>query len=91
MMFSVSLHAGEVETIMLADEIKADLVIIDDSLARKYALQAGLVVTGTMGILMKAKKASLVEAIKPLLDKMIDNGVYINKRLYNDILDLANE
>ena len=90
-MFSVSLHTGEVETIMLADEMKADLVIIDDLLARKYALQAGLNLTGTMGVLLKAKREGLIETIKPLLDSMIENGIYVSERLYRGVLALANE
>ena len=35
--FSTSLHKGEVEVLLLARELKADLVIIDDLLARKHA------------------------------------------------------
>jgi len=54
--FKTSLHKGEVEVMILAEEINADLCIIDDLLARKYAKYLGLKITGTMGILIKAKE-----------------------------------
>jgi uncharacterized protein len=45
------LAAGEVSTVLLAKELEADLVLIDESKARRYAVSEGLVVTGCIGIL----------------------------------------
>ena len=45
---SSSIHMGEAEVIALANEIKADLVILDDYLARQYAEKANLKITGTI-------------------------------------------
>ncbi|MEJ6951702.1 DUF3368 domain-containing protein [Natronospora cellulosivora (SeqCode)] len=47
--FSTSLHEGEVEVMILAKEIEADIVIIDDYQARKHAKYLGLNLTGTLG------------------------------------------
>jgi predicted nucleic acid-binding protein len=90
-MFSSSLHSGEVETLILADETNADIVLIDDFLARKYAIQAGMNLSGTIGVLLKAKEKGLVGQVKPLLEDMIRNGIYLNKQLYEDALHLADE
>ncbi|AZT91084.1 DUF3368 domain-containing protein [Caldicellulosiruptor changbaiensis] len=89
--FSTSLHKGEVEVIILAKEINAELCVIDDYLARKYANLFGLKVTGTIGILIKAKEKGLIQHVKPFLDELIKNKIYIGKDLYNQILEIAKE
>lgn len=89
--FKTSLHKGEVEVMILAEEINADLCIIDDLLARKYAKYLGLKITGTMGILIKAKEKGYINQIKPLLDQLIYNNIYIDNNLYVKVLDIANE
>lgn len=49
------LHRGEAEAIALAAELKADFVLIDEREGRRLAVQAGLSVTGVLGILLRAK------------------------------------
>ena len=89
--FATSLHKGEVEVMILAKEIGADLCIIDDLLARKYAKFYGLKITGTMGVLLKAKQLKLITEVKPIMDELIASGIYIDNNLYNKVLELANE
>ncbi|MEW6172341.1 MAG: DUF3368 domain-containing protein [Bacillota bacterium] len=86
-----SVDAGEAEVMVLAKEINADLVIIDDYLARRYAKYLNLTLTGTLGVLLKAKEAGLVESIKPLLDTLVDSGIYISRQLYESVLQIAGE
>ena len=62
--FRISLHKVEVETIILASELEADLCIIDDQVARNYAKFLGLKVTGTLGVLVKSKEKGLVYACR---------------------------
>lgn len=77
--------------ILAQEEPQADLVILDDNAAKKTAKYLGLKVTGTLGILVKAKKQNLLEEIKPVLDEIISNGFYISNTLYNLVLQQVGE
>jgi uncharacterized protein len=46
------LHAGEAETLVMADEQGVDAVLVDDLRARNFAMVMGLRVIGTAGILL---------------------------------------
>lgn len=89
--FKTQLHEGEVEVMILGQELSADLLLIDDHLARKYAKYLGFNVVGTVGILLLAKAEGLEHEVKPLIDKLIANGIYISSRLYADVMKTANE
>lgn len=87
----VGLDAGESEAIVLADENKESILIMDELKGRRVALEMGLKVTGTLGILLKAKQKGLVKSLKPLLDEMIEKNIRIGSNLYKDILKEAEE
>ena len=76
---------------MLAQENGADLLIIDDNAAKKTAKYLGLTVTGTMGVLLRAKKEGLVAEIKPLLEALINDGLYVSPKVQNYVLGQAGE
>lgn len=82
---------GEAETIMIAKEIKADLVIIDESLGYRIAKNSGLNVIRTLSILLKAKENGMIKEIKPLLDDMISRGRWYSNRVYEAFLSRAGE
>lgn len=90
-MYKAKLHDGEVEVMILAQEQKADLVIIDDNAAKKAAKYLGMAVTGTIGVLMKAKKQGIISQIKPLLLEMNEKGFYISDNLLEDVLHEVKE
>lgn len=90
-MYKAKLHAGEVEVMILAQEQKADLVIIDDNAAKKAAKYLGLTVTGTLGVLLRAKSKGIVQEIAPLLIKMKRNGFYIDSVTEAFVLEQAGE
>ena len=74
------LDPGEAETIMLAKETSADLVIIDENLGYQIAKNSGLNVIRTLSVLLKAKEKGVITEIKPLLDEMISKGRWYSKR-----------
>lgn len=89
--FFLDLDAGEAEVIVLASELDADLVIIDETLGRKFAKNNELKVTGTIGVLLKAKELGIVDNITSLIDLLIDNGIWISAKLRQTIINKAKE
>ncbi|MCD8248546.1 MAG: DUF3368 domain-containing protein [Lachnospiraceae bacterium] len=90
-MYKAKLHDGEVEVMILAQEQKADLVILDDNAAKKTAKYLGLTVTGTLGVLLKAKREGLIQEVKPLLSEMKRKGFYVSNMVERLVLDQAHE
>ena len=90
-LFKSRLHEGEVEVMLLAQEQHADLVIIDDNAAKKTAKFLGINVTGTMGILIRAKQNGLIDEVKPLIEELLDKGLYIGQEVVDMVLEAAGE
>jgi len=82
---------GEASAIALSIEEGSALLILDDNKARKLAEKLGLLYTGTLGILLKAKQTGAIKSIKPLIDKIQRTNFRLSERLYKEILLLANE
>lgn len=86
------LHQGEAEAICLSLEKKAKLFLIDDKDARTIAQLNNLPVTGTMGILLKAKKSGLISSVKQLIDRLRDeHHFWIREDMYQKVLYIAQE
>ena len=61
---------GEAEAIALATELPHSLLLLDDADGRETALQLGLDFTGTVGVLLRAKREGKLLALKPVLDRL---------------------
>ena len=85
------LDRGEAEVIALALEMNADLVIIDERLARRHAKRLGLRLTGTLGVLLKSKQHGLVDSIAPLIEQLRSSGIRLSDALVATVLELADE
>jgi predicted nucleic acid-binding protein len=85
------LDRGEAEVLALAQELNADLVIIDERLARLHAKRLGLTLTGTLGVLLRAKQLGHVEAVAPLIDKLRQGGIHLSDMVVTEVLTLADE
>ncbi len=90
-LYTGALHDGEVEVMLLAKERNANLIIMDDGLARRHAKYLNMTVTGTIGVLLRAKDNGLIDFIRPILEKLVQNGFYISDNIYRKVLDLAKE
>ncbi len=89
--YQSKLHDGEVEVMILAQEISSDLLIIDDNAAKKTAKFLGFNVTGTLGVLLKAKSQGIVINVKIILEEMLKKGFYISENIIKLVLKSANE
>jgi uncharacterized protein len=81
---------GESEALCLAYEMGVRLVV-DDRKAREAAKRLGVQVTGTVGLLLKAKQELLIPSIRPILDDLDQHGFHLSPALRQEALRLAGE
>ncbi len=80
------LDEGESEAIVLALQESADLILLDDYEARELARTYGLKITGTIGLLIKAKYEGDISSIGEMLKKLRRTGFWLSDDLYTKIL-----
>jgi predicted nucleic acid-binding protein len=90
--YKASLDAGEAESIVLAIEMQADFLVMDEWKGRRIAKQAGLHVIGLIGILLTAKRKGVITEIKPILTTLAEvAGFRLHPSLITDALKEAGE
>ena len=85
------LGPGEAQVLALALEEPQSLVILDDGFARSVAKTQNIRMTGTAGVLIKAKQEGHIAAIAPLLDRLLQLGFRLSDVTKATILALAQE
>ena len=85
------LDSGEITAIALALSIPASTLIIDEAAGRRVAQELGIQVTGTLGILLKAKKQGIIPAVRPLIRKLQAVNFRMGEPLITAILTEAGE
>jgi predicted nucleic acid-binding protein len=79
------LGPGEREAISLALEVKADFVLIDETLGRKIAVQNNVAVKGTLGVLEEAADRGLVNLSKAV-QKLRATGIFLSDEIVEGVL-----
>ena len=86
-----SLDDGESEAIALSLESGADLILLDDSDAREKARIYGLTVTGTLGVLLRAKKDRKISSLKENIIKLRKSGFWVSDFVEERLLEASGE
>lgn len=85
------LDTGEAQVLALAEEQKASLVLIDERKARHYVERSKLPLSGTLGVLLLAKKEKIISAVAPILKAIREAGLYLHDELIDQVLQMAGE
>jgi len=85
------LHRGEVEVVLGAVEYSIPAVLLDDRYARRLPAAYRLEYTGTVGLLLLAKRRGMIDEVRPLLTHLMRAGFRISASLYQEVLHSAQE
>jgi len=80
------LDPGEAEAIALAEELKADSILMDEMEARQEALRRGLPVAGTIGVLEKASQDGLVD-LPGAFQRLAQTNFFVSPHLIKQALE----
>lgn len=82
---------GEVETIVLAGEMEADWVLMDEKKGRRKLSQLDIPKIGTIGVLLKAKQVGLISNLKHEIEGLQKIGFSISQMVVDEVLKIAQE
>lgn len=86
-----SLDLGESTALALAMETNNATVILDDLKARKLAKKLGLKITGTIGVIIKAKLKGNIPSAKKILKKILNTDFRVNANVIDEAIRQAGE
>lgn len=89
--FQTQVDAGEAAALSLAARRPESVLLMDDRRGRILAKQQGMRCIGTLGLLVKAKRRGLLNAIRPLLNELRTQGMFVSNELENESLKAADE
>ncbi|SMF96210.1 protein of unknown function [Methylomagnum ishizawai] len=81
----LELDKGEKHTLDMARKLNADWVIIDEKIGRNMAEYLGLKVTGTLGVLLKAKQQNWIPSFRDAAAAMVRQGIRYNHGLVDKL------
>lgn len=77
-LYAQSVDRGEAEAIVLAEELHADYLLIDERKGRRLAQRQGVPVVGLLGVVLLAKRSQLIPSARSLLDRLDQEaGIYL--------------
>ncbi len=88
---SNSLDLGEASVIQLALDENIQTVCIDESAGRRIARLNGLSLTGSIGVLLRAKKEGYSFSMQTAIQRMRNKGIWLSKKVVNFALKEAGE
>ena len=91
MLLEFQIDKGEPSGIALALEIPEAIIILDDNKARKIATKLSLKVTGTLGVIINAKKRGFIDDAIKILEDIKNTDFRISTELEKEFLLLTDE
>ena len=88
---SLDLGLGELAAMALELENPTHVILLDDLLARRTAQAAGLIVWGTLKVLLEGKAQGLAVKIEPYVSRLDNAGMWLSDDIRQRILALAGE
>jgi len=85
--FPVTLHRGEREAILLAEALRADVLLIDEHAGRSIAHSRNLPISGTLGVLERADRMGSVSNFLQVLARIKASGFFITAVLEKQLLE----
>jgi len=85
------LGAGEASSIALALSLESSLLIIDEKRGRRKAQEYHLDIIGSLGVLLKAKEAGVIDAVKPVLEQINQTNFRLSNSIFQEVLREAEE
>src|SRR5216683_8317977 len=85
--FPATLHRGERQSILLAEALRADVLLIDEQFGRTIALSRNLPLSGTLGVLERADRMGFVSDFQQLLQRLKASGFFLNEALEQQLLE----
>jgi predicted nucleic acid-binding protein len=85
--FPVTLHRGERQAILLAEAVRADVLLIDEQIGRTIALSRNIPLSGTLGVLERADSMRLMSNFPEVLHRLKTSGFFITEILEKQLLD----
>lgn len=82
----ILIDRGEAEAIALAIQSEGSLLLLDDARARRVVKRLKIRMIGTVGLLRRAKQRGLIEQLRPYLEALKNNGIYIRQELIDAVL-----
>lgn len=90
-LLSGELDLGEAAVIQLALDLPTATVVLDDLKARRVARRSGIPVTGSLGLLLDAKRAGRLDSVTEAVERLRRHGAWLSDGLVDRALALAGE
>jgi predicted nucleic acid-binding protein len=82
---------GETEAMVLYKQCSADRLLIDDKRGRRIAKINHINTIGSLGVLLAAKQARLIDKVSPYIRQIAASDIYISPDLIVAVMEIAGE
>jgi predicted nucleic acid-binding protein len=86
------LDLGEAEAIVLARQLRADVLLMDERIGRRVAVREGVPIIGLMGVLVAGKQRGFVPSVRVVIGELESKaGFRVSARVKQMVFNQAGE